>query len=227
MALSTLRGQFQLGCVIVLFFLFTFSFAAISSQMTAEGGELLSFFTAEEQRGSVLTYTQSYTDDENERVSYAGTLYAGIHLFKLDQCQMLVRVAVEDRYSGKIGHRGLGRIHFEPTGELTDDTLYEYRVALGDVSAQGVHGLRAVPAELNGNTTVRCEEDRFCNLDWIQITAHAASISETKTVNGFQNVEKKVISIVLPIASQDQANQGTRLLSAASSACSANGGASK
>jgi hypothetical protein len=36
----------------------------------------VSFIATEQQRRSVLTYTQSYTDDQNERVSYAGdTLY--------------------------------------------------------------------------------------------------------------------------------------------------------
>jgi hypothetical protein len=42
--------------------------------MTPEGGELLDFIASEQQRGSVLTYSQSYVDDQNERASYNGTL---------------------------------------------------------------------------------------------------------------------------------------------------------
>jgi hypothetical protein len=83
----------------------------------------VSFIATEQQRGSVLTYTQSYTEDQNERASYAGTLYTGIRLFKLDECQMIARVAVDARFSGRIEHRNLGRVHFESTGELTDDTV--------------------------------------------------------------------------------------------------------
>ena len=79
------------------------------AQMTPEGGELVDFIAAEQQRGSVLTYAQSYVDDENEKVSYKGTLYAGIHHFKLDECKVTARVAIEDRYSAAIEHRNLGR----------------------------------------------------------------------------------------------------------------------
>src|ERR1700733_6496879 len=87
-----------------------------NAQMTPEGGALLDFIASEQQHGSVLTYSQSYVDDENERVSYSGTLYAGIHLFKLDDCKVMARVAVQDRYSGAIEHRSLGRVRLEQTG---------------------------------------------------------------------------------------------------------------
>ena len=143
----------------------------VDAQTTPEAGELLKFVASEQQRGSVLTYSQSYVDDQNERVSYNGTLYAGIHLFKVDECKVTTRVAVEDRYSGAIEHRSLGRVRLEQTGELKDDTVYEYRFALGDLSADGVRALRAVPAQLNINTSVHCEEDHSCTISWIQITA--------------------------------------------------------
>ena len=63
----------------------------VDAQTTPEGGELLKFIASEQQRGSVLTYSQSYVDDQNERVSYNGTLYAGIHLFKLEECKVTAR----------------------------------------------------------------------------------------------------------------------------------------
>jgi hypothetical protein len=190
--------------------------------VTPESGDLVSFIATEQQHGSVLTYTQSYTDDQNERVSYAGTLYTGIRLFKLDECQMMARVAVEDRFSGRIEHRTLGRIHFESTGELTDDTVYEYRLSLRDLSPDGIRELRAVPAEMNIKTTFRCEEDSFCNLYWVHVTAPDKKISETRTVNGIQNLDTKATSIVLPMASQELAVQGAKLFSAAIRACSTN-----
>ena len=71
--------------VFVLFIIANLPSINVDAQMTPEGGELLDFIATEQQRGSVLTYSQSYVDDENERVSYNGTLYAGIHLFKLDE----------------------------------------------------------------------------------------------------------------------------------------------
>ena len=199
----------------------------MGAQMTPEGGELLDFIASEQQHGSVLTYSQSYTDDQHERVSYNGTIYAGIHLFKLDECKVMARVAVQDRYSGAIEHRSLGRVHLEQTGELADDTVYEYRFSLGELSTDGIHDLRAVPGQLDSNTSVRCEEDRSCNLSWIQITAPYGKIAETRTVNGIQDVDSRAASIVLPMASPESAVQAARLFRVAIGACSVNNNAHK
>jgi hypothetical protein len=197
----------------------------VDAQTTPEGGELLKFLAAEQQRGSVLTYSQSYVDDQNERVSYSGTLYAGIQLFKIDECKVTAHVAVEDRYSGAIEHRGLGRVRLEQTGELKDDTVYEYRFNLGDLSAGGVRALRAVPGQLNINTRVQCEEDRSCTLSWIQITAPKGDIAETSTVNGIQDVDSRAASMVLPMASSELADQAAKLFNVAIRACSVNSSA--
>ena len=192
------------------------------SQMSSEGGALLEFIASEQQHGSVLTYSQSYLDDEHERVSYTGTLYTGIQLFKLDGCNVTARVAVEDRFSGATEHRGgFGRVHTESTGFLTDDTVYDYRFSLGELSADGIHDLRAVPAQLNINTSVRCEEDRSCNLSWLRIMAPHGAIAETRTVNGIQDKDSRVTSIVLPMMSPEIAANAAKLFSGAVRACSA------
>jgi hypothetical protein len=213
--------------VLVLFIIANLPSIKAHAQMTPEGGELLDFIATEQQRGAVLTYAQSYVDDQNEKVSYSGTLYAGIHHFKLDECKATVRVSIQDRYSGAIEHRNFGRVHLEQTGELTDNTVYEYRFGLGDVSADAVHALSAVPAQLNVNTTVRCEEDRSCNLSWIQITAPNGKIAESRTVNGIQDVDSKATSIVLPTASLELAAQAAKLFSVAIRACSVSNSARK
>ncbi len=209
----------------VLFLIANLPSISVDAQTTPEAGELLKFIASEQQRGSVLTYSQSYVDDQNERVSYSGTLYAGIHLFKLDECKVTARVAVEDRYSGAIEHRSLGRVRLEPTGELKDDTVYEYRFNLGDLSAGGVRALRAVPGQLNINTRVQCEEDRSCTLSWIQITAPNSNIAETSTVNGIQDVDSRAASMVLPMASSELANQAAKLFNVAIRACAVNSSA--
>ena len=209
----------------VFFLIANLPLLSVDAQTTPEGGELLKFIASEQQRGSVLTYSQSYVDDQNERVSYHGTLYAGIHLFKLEECKVTAQVAVEDRYSGAIEHRGLGRVRLEPTGELKDDTVYEYRFNLGDLSADGVHALRAIPAQLNKNTRVQCEEDRSCTLAWILITTPSHNIAETSTVNGLQDVDSRAASLVLPIASSDLADQAAKLFNATIRACSVNSSA--
>ena len=191
--------------------------------MTPEAGELLNFIAAEQQHGSVLTYSQSYTDDKHERVSYSGTLYAGIHLFKLDECKVMARVAVQDRFSGSIEHRNFGRVHLENTGGLTDDTVYEYRFSLGELNADAVHAVRAVPGQLNFNTSVRCEEDRSCSLSWIQITAPNSKIAETRTVNGIQDIDwESNIDRATRWRPPSWPYEGAMLFSAAIRACSVN-----
>jgi hypothetical protein len=209
----------------VLFLIANLPSINLDAQTTPQAGELLKFIASEQQRGSVLTYSQAYLDDQNERVSYNGTLYAGIRLFEIDECKVTARVAVEDRYSGAIEHRGLGRVRLEHTGELKDDTVYEYRFNLGHLSAGGVLALRAVPGQLNINTRVQCEEDRSCTLSWIQITAPNRNIAETSTVNGIQDVDSRAASMVLPMASSELADQAAKLFAAAIQACSVNNSA--
>jgi hypothetical protein len=167
--------------VLVLILITKILHTRIDSQMTSACGDLLNFIATEQQRGPVLTYAQSYIDNQNERVSYTGTLYTGIQLFKIYECNVTARVAAEDRYSGAIEHRSdFRRVHFEQTGELTDDTVYEYRFSLAELKTDGVHDLRAVPADVDINTSIRCEEDRACNLSWIQLTDSRRSIAENR-----------------------------------------------
>jgi hypothetical protein len=83
--------------VFVFLIITQLSRANLYSQMSSEGGALLEFIASEQQHGSVLTYSQSYIDDQNERVSYTGTLYTGIQLFKLDGCNVMARVRSQER----------------------------------------------------------------------------------------------------------------------------------
>ena len=60
MKLLSHNGWIQLRRAILLLCLTS---GTIESQMTSEGGELTDFIASEQQRSSVLTYSQSYTDD--------------------------------------------------------------------------------------------------------------------------------------------------------------------
>jgi hypothetical protein len=191
-------------------------------QVLPEGGALLDFVASERQRGAVLTYSQSYLDDQHEKVSYTGTLYTGIRFFKLDGCDVDARVAVEDRFSGAILHKSaLGRVHIEQTGDLTDDTVYEYRFSLGKLNANGIHDLRAIPAQFASNTSFHCEEDLSCHLSWVRITSRDQEIGETRTVDGIQDIDSRVSSIALPMASPEIAVNAAKLFAGAAQACAA------
>jgi hypothetical protein len=196
--------------------------ANLRSQVPPEAGSLLEFAATEQQRFSVLTYSQSYMDDQQEKVSYSGTLYIGIHSFKLNECGVVAHVAVQDRFSGAIAHKsGLGRVHYEQTGELTDDTVYEYRFSLDKLDADEITAFRARPAQFLGGTDFQCEEDRLCDLSWLRLISRDGEISETKAVNGIQDTDTKVSSIALPMASPDEAQNAAKLFSNAVRACAA------
>jgi hypothetical protein len=196
--------------------------AELRSQVLPEAGALLEFTASEQQRFSVLTYSQSYLDDQHEKVSYRGTLYIGIHSFKLNECGVVAHVAVQDRFSGAIAHKsGLGRVHYEQTGELTDDIAYEYRFSLDKLDADEITAFRARPAQFLGGTNFQCEEDSSCDLSWLRLISQDGEISETKAVNGIQDTDTKVSSIALPMASPDSAANAAKLFSNAVRACAA------
>jgi hypothetical protein len=207
---------------LILFIMTCLSGAGLHAQVLPEGGALLEFIATEQQHFSVLTYAQSYLDDEHERVSYTGTRYDGIHSFKLNDCEVVAQVAVQDRFSGAIEHRsGLGRVHYERTGELTDDTVYEYRFSLAELNAGEITDSRARPVQFLSDTNFQCQEDRSCSLSWVRLRSRDAEISETRTVNGIQDIDAKVSSIVLPMASPDFAATAVKLFSSAVLACAA------
>jgi hypothetical protein len=132
-------------------------------------------------------------------------------------------VAVEDRFSGAIQHKiGVRRIRYEQTGELTDDTVYEYRFSLTSLNADEIQDFRARPAEFSRDTNFQCQEDRLCHLSWVRLTSPDAGINETRTVNGLQDLDRKVNVIALPIASAELATDVVKMFRGAVRACAAN-----
>ena len=195
----------------------------LSAQAISEVAELAHFLASEQQRFSVLTYSQTYMDDDHERVSYRGTLYNAIHSVGLKGCDVVADVAVEDRFSGAIQHKiGVRRVRNEQTGELTDDTVYEYRFSLTSLNADEIQNFRARPAEFSRDTNYQCQEDRLCDLSWVRLTSPDAAINETRTVNGLQDLDRKVNVIALPIASAELATDVVKMFRGAVRACAAN-----
>ena len=195
----------------------------LSAQAISEVAELAHFLASEQQRFSVLTYSQTYMDDDHERVSYKGTLYNAIRSVGLKGCEVVADVAVEDRFSGAIQHKiGVRRVRNEQTGELTDDTVYEYRFSLTSLNADEIQNFRARPAEFSRDTNYQCKEDRLCDLSWVRLTSPDAAINETRTVNGLQDLDRKVNVIALPIASAELATDVVKMFRGAVRACAAN-----
>jgi hypothetical protein len=197
---------------------------AAPSSIAQAGAKLDEFISFEEKQLPVLTYSQSYVDDENEPVSYAGTLYTAIRAFTVEGCDVLARIVVQDRYSGSIQHRRvLGRTHEEYTGALRDDTVYEYRFSLSKLQPDGTTTLRAKPLQFASGTKVNCNEDSSCTLSWVRLESRNADISERVIVNDAQEFDRRVRSITLPMATPDEAINSAKLFDDAVQACAING----
>lgn len=194
--------------------------AGLTAQVLPEAADLLQFFASERQHFSLLTYAQAYMDDQHERVSYKGTLYNAVHGFALKGCEVVAQVAVEDRFSGAIQHKtGLGRARYEQTGELVDDTVYEYRFSLSALNADQIGEFSARPAEFASSTNVQCQEDRSCQISWVRLASLDSGIHETRAVNGLEDLNRNVTVIALPAASSELANDAVTLFRRAVRAC--------
>jgi hypothetical protein len=208
------------GAVAILAIISSLLRIHLSAQAIPEVAELAHFLESAQQRFSVLTYSQAYMDDDHELVSYKGTLYNSIHSVGLKGCEVVADVAVEDRYSGAIRHKiGVGRVRYEQTGELTDDTVYEYRFSLTSINANEIRDFRARSAEFSRDANSQCQEDRLCDLSWVRLISRDTAIDETRTVNGLQDLNRRVNVIALPLASAELAAEVVKLFQGAVRAC--------
>src|SRR3984957_8074349 len=120
----------------------------LSAQVIPEVAELAHCLAPEEQHFSVLAYSQTYMDDDHERVSYRGTLYNAIHSVGLKGCDVVADVAGEDWFSGAVQHNiGVRRGLYERTGELPAASVYEYRFRITSLNTKEIQDFRARPAE--------------------------------------------------------------------------------
>jgi hypothetical protein len=208
-------------------------FSSLCSQVIQDGApsniaradaKLQEFISSEEQQLPLLTYSQSYVDDENDPVSYMGTLYTAIRAFTVEGCDVVARIVVQDRYSGSIQHRrGLGRTHEQHAGALRDDTVYEYRFSLSKLKPDGTTTLRAKPVQFASGTKVYCNEDQSCALSWVHLESRGVDISEREIVNDAQEFDRMVRSITLPMATPGEAINSAKLFGDAVQACAIDG----
>jgi hypothetical protein len=82
-----------------------------------------------------------------------------------------------------------------------------------------IEDFRARPAEFGSGTNFQCEEDRLCELSWVRLTSRDTAISETRTVNGLQDLNRRVNAIALPIATAELVADVVELFRGAVRAC--------
>jgi len=166
---------------------------------------------AEEQTGTVLFYTQSYVDSDNQRVNYHGSVYGFIKNAELKDCSLNVDFILADHFSGVVKK--------QPTGSLEDDELYSATIPLTHILALSL--VDAPPTAIANGTNSVCATRPSCAFTWLKITAKDSSIRETRTTNGWLDFAGNTKTFFLPISTPDAGrNLIQQIQSFADAACS-------
>jgi hypothetical protein len=150
---------------------------------------------AEEHAGTVLFYTQSYVDSDNEPVTYQGSMYGFIKDATLDGCSLNIDFILADRYSGVVKKQS--------TGALEDDEEYSAAIPFTHNLASSLSLVDAPPAAIAKGTNSVCATRPSCAFTWLKINAKDSFIRETKTTNGLMDFAGNTRTFFLPISSPD------------------------
>lgn len=172
---------------------------------------------AETTRHSVLTYVQRYIDDENKVVGYSGTLYLHIESFTLHGCDLQINVVVQDKYS-EVEQKHADKRTF-PTEQQSFTYRYTYQLNLMNIESLQTDSPIGRPNQLQNYTGATCEEDKFCNLQWLRIKTAKPAIKETRTLNGLLDFDQTVDTITIPITSHEIALQSAAYLRDIAATC--------
>ena len=212
-------GMFATGIRMVLIGLFVSSQRLIPQSFPHD--VLTNILSQESSRYSLLTYTQRYIDEANERVQYKGTIFLQIESFKLDGCILKIDVVVQDRYVGSEEHKlrlGTEVVH-ENLGQKMDTYRYAYYLDLKSLDDAHISPIAARPSQLPSNTMFVCEEETSCDVQWLKVVVKKPSILETRALNGLLDFNRAVDQITIPVTSQEVAQQSARSMQNLATAC--------
>jgi hypothetical protein len=183
--------------------------------------EVRKVLAEEAERWSVLTYSQLFIYEKNEHVQYTGTVYLKIGSFSLEECDLKITVVVQDKYVGAEDQRQTfsGKTIHKETRPKSDSYQYSYRLSINDIDPAQVRTILTRPAQLLENTRLSCKEEKACNLPWLRVATKKRSISETRVMNGLEDVNQMVSQMLIPITSDSVASQLAKALQNATTGC--------
>jgi hypothetical protein len=153
--------------------------------------DLLRSFAAEEKKGDIFFYTQSYYALHGQHVFFKGSMYAAIVDVKVSDCRMKIDTTIADRYFGSIGRKQVN-----PTQSL-------YRISaeflLTPQIAQSLKLVKARPGQLDEGTHPMCSDHQPCVLNWIEIRSESPEIQMTEFTNDFQGYDGFVKDFDAPV----------------------------
>lgn len=140
----------------------------------ASRNSLITLASAEEKRGTVLTYVQNYRSG-GKLVFIKGTVYAGISAFAANKCELTIGTTVVDRYSGQLDKSMIK--------ETQNDYNYTGVFRLTRDIADSLRLAEAPPSPLENGTHPICRERQRCTFHWVEIRAKDKVIKLTSTTN--------------------------------------------
>jgi hypothetical protein len=184
----------------------------LSSAPTQSGNNAIGPLEHEITKWSVLTYTQRYIDDHNERVVYHGTLFLQLSKVSLNGCDLELSVRVQDKFTGTVTKVGFSKVDTTFIGQTSQTFSYRYSMSLKDVQEVIVTALDSRPAQLPSETGYNCDEEPACKISWLDVKLPKALIRATRETDGLVDFDKKVSEIAVPISSRQAAHTaGTTL----------------
>jgi len=189
------------------------------SSQSGNQQDLKGILVSEQQRYSLLTYSQHYRDHDNQPVEYSGTLYLRIESFSLDDCNLKMNVVVQDNYSGsEKQQRHLHQTTLQ-TGKQSFTDRYTYQFNLKDFDSLQSEPISARPFQLHNDTGFVCQEDKACRLQWLRIRVAKPKIREIRVWNGFVAFDKQISEITIPLTSSETAAQLAKALENITTSC--------
>jgi hypothetical protein len=159
----------------------------------------------ETSKWSMLTYTQRYTDDEDESVFYQGTLFVQLSKVSLEGCDLKLSVHVQDRFTGTIRKQQAFRVKTTDLRQQSETFDYEYLLKLADIRQLEEKVLVGRPAQIQSHTGFICEEQPSCELTWLDVKAPSPLIREVRTKDDNIDFDEMVNEITIPSSSRQTA----------------------
>ena len=174
---------------------------AFSSEEESDAvtAKFLASAEVESQRGVYAFYTQTFVDDQNERVAYDGSLFGVMRSAKIAKCTLQLEIEMADLFAGTVGKR--------QTGQRQDHTFTSATISLSPEIANALTVMEARPKELSQSRHTTCSGDRGCTFSWLRFDSTRAVMREKVVVNGSTRFDGVVDRVLVPVSSAEAAKE--------------------
>jgi hypothetical protein len=194
----------------------------LSSASTQSGSSAIGPLANEVTKWSVLTYTQRYIDDHNERVVYHGTIFLQLSKVSLNGCDLELSVRVQDKFTGTVTKDGFFKVETTFIGQTSQTFSYRYLLKLNDLQEVTSTSRNGRPVQLQSKTGYSCDEQAACEISWLEVKVPKALIRETRETDGQLDFDKTVSEISIPMSSRQAAQAASATLDELVAGCRSN-----